>query len=150
MELDRIEKLLEAYFEGATNLEEEAVLLDYFNHHKVADHLLQYKPIFVGMMAARKEKSTRKVQIDNRPPTKKLKTWWFAVAAIIVVAIGIGSIYLSQPRISQQEREALLAFENSRKAMILLSENFNKGAQQLYLVNQFDAAKDKIWKEDSE
>ena len=57
MESEKIDTLLDLYFDGGTSLEEEALLLDYFNNRKVADHLLQYKAIFVGLSAARKESS---------------------------------------------------------------------------------------------
>ena len=53
MELDKIEKLLTDYFEGNTSLQDEVLLMDYFNNQKVADHLLQYKPIFIGLAAAK-------------------------------------------------------------------------------------------------
>jgi len=98
MELDRIDKLLEAYFEGATDLDEEAALFDYFNNQQVADHLLPYKPIFVGLSAARKESSTREFSI-GKEPARIIKSWWYGVAAMAVVSIGIGSFYFSQPQI---------------------------------------------------
>src|SRR5690554_2799625 len=147
MESDRIDTLLEAYFDGTTNLEEEAFLLDYFNNHKVADHLLSYKPIFVGLAAARRESSTRDFKIETKRPSGIIKSWWYGVAALAVVSFGIGSFYLSQPQFSQEEKEALVAFENSKAALEMLSANFNKGAQQLILVDQFDHAKKKVWKE---
>ena len=149
MELDKIDKLLEAYFEGTTSLEDEAILMDYFNNHKVADHLLQYKPIFVGLSAARNERSSREFVLEESP-SKIIKPWWYAVAGMVVVAVGIGSLFLSQPQLNQEEKEALIAFENSKMAMILLSEKLNKGTHQLTYMDQFDIAKDKFWKETSE
>lgn len=147
MESDRIDKLLNEYFKGATNLEDEAVLFEYFNNQKVADHLQQYKPIFVGISAARKEESSRDFQYGNKQKSPKIKSWWIAVAAMLVLAIGIGGFFLSQENShSQEEKEALMAFENSKKAMFLLSENLNKGAKQIFFVDQFDIAKDKFWK----
>ncbi len=150
MESNKIDALLTVYFEGNTSLAEEEILSDYFNNHKVADHLQQYKPIFVGMLAARKESSSRNFKLEKNRDAKIIKTWWYSVAAIVVVAFGIGSFYLSQPQMSQEEREALAAFENSKKAMLLLSTNLNKGTQQLSFVNQFSEAKDMFWKGTSE
>lgn len=148
MESDRIDKLLEAYFKGATTLEEESTLFEYFNNQKVADHLLQYKPIFVGISAARKEHTKRDFQWGDKKTVGKISPWWLTVAAMLVLAIGIGGFFLSNRNShSQEEKEALIAFENSKKAMFLLSENLNKGAKQISLVNQFDLAKDKFWKE---
>lgn len=149
MELDKIDKLLEAYFEGATSLEDEAILMDYFNNHKVADHLLQYKPIFVGLSAARNERSSSDFKLEETS-SKTIKPWWYAAAGMFVVAVGIGSLFLSQPQLSQEEKEALVAFEKSKKALMMLSENLNKGTQQLSFVNQFSETKEMFWKETSE
>lgn len=149
MESNNIDKLLTVYFEGNSSLEEEAILLDYFNNQKVADHLLQYKPIFVGLSAARNERSSRNFKLEKKQ-VFKISMWKYAVAALFLVAFGVGGFYLSQPQMSHEEKEALMAFENSKKAMMMLSENLNKGAQQLFYVNQFDIAKDKFWKEPSE
>jgi|SRR5690554_571790 len=149
MELDKINKLLEAYFEGSTSLEDETILMDYFNNHKVADHLLQYKPIFVGLSAARNESSSKDFKLE-KSASKFIKPWWYAVAGMVVLAVGIGSLFLSRPQLSQEEKEALIAFEKSKKALMMLSENLNKGTQQLSFVNQFSETKEMFWKETSE
>lgn len=145
MESNKIERILEAYFDGQTSLEEEKMLRDYFINNKVSDHLAQYKPLFAGFEAARLEKSsTAFVFPKNKTP--KIRTWWYSVAAMLLVAIAVGGFYLSQPRLTQEEKEALAAFEKSQDAMLLLSENLNKGAEQISLVNQFTITKDKFLK----
>ncbi len=148
MELNNIERLLEAYFEGTTSLEEEAVLRDYFNNDRVPVHLLQYKPIFVGLQAAQKERSKREFYLPTEKSNSRDKTWWYWIAAMLVVTIGVGIFYTSQPRMTQEEREALAAFENSKNTMLLLSENLNKGVEQLSYVEQFTIAKDKVFKKE--
>ena len=145
---NNIEKLLDAYFEGNTSLEEEAILMDYFNNHRVEDHLLQYKPIFVGLAAAKREKSSRDFQLPGTKASSSRKPWRYAVAAILVVALGMAIFFNSQSRVSQQEKEALVAFENSKRAMIFLSEKFNKGVEQLSYVEEFTIAKDMVFEKD--
>lgn len=147
MESVKIKQLLDAYFEGATSLDEEKVLRDYFNNEKVADHLVQYQPIFVGLKAAKAERSSKEITLpeSGRNTGKTIKTWWYSVAAMLVIALGAGGFYLSQPNYTQEEKEALAAFEKSKKAMLLLSENLNKGTEQLSFVAQFGKAKDKIF-----
>mgnify|MGYP003663889856 CR=1 FL=1 len=145
MESNKIERLLDSYFEGQTSLEEEKILKNYFLNENVADHLIQYKPIFMGLEAAGREKMHRDLNLpQNKNNTHK--TWWYSVAAMLVVALAVGGFYLSQPRMSQDEKEALAAFEKSREAMLLLSENLNKGTEQLSLVNQFAVTKNKYLK----
>lgn len=144
MESVKIEKLLEAYFDGATTLAEEKLLRDYFNSSNVAGHLEQYIPIFKGLQVAREERSSRDFEIPESK-AKTIKTWWYSIAAMLVVAFGVGSFYFSQPHYTQEEKEALAAFEESKNAMMLLSENLNKGAGQLTFVEQFEITKDKIF-----
>jgi len=144
MESVNLKKILDAYFEGNTSLEEEKMLQDYFNNETVADDLVQYKPIFAGLKAARSERSSRTFKLPENKP-KTIKTWWYSAAAILVVAFGVGSFYFSQPHYTQEEKEALAAFEESKNAMMLLSENLNKGTEQLTFVKQFAITKDKIF-----
>ncbi len=144
MESNKIERLLDAYFEGQTSLEEEKMLRNYFLGKNVSEHLIQYKPIFVGLEAASNEKMKTELKLPQAKRT--VGTWWYSVAAMLLVAMAVGGFYLSQPRLSQEEKEALAAFEKSREAMLLLSENFNKGTEQLALVNQFTVTTNKYLK----
>ncbi|MEH6765098.1 hypothetical protein [Aequorivita antarctica] len=144
MESVNVKKILDAYFEGTTSLEEEKRLQDYFNSEKVADDLVQYQPIFAGLKVAKEERSSKAFTLPESKP-KTIKTWWYSAAAILVVAFGVGSFYFSQPHYSQEEKEALAAFEKSKNAMMLLSENLNRGAEQLTFVEQFTITKEKIF-----
>lgn len=147
MELSKIEKLLEAYFEGQTNLEEEGVLMDYFCNRQVADHLLQYKLMFIGLAATRQEHSKRTFEIPESA-VKKNPVWRYAIAGVLVVAIGIGSLILSKPGLTAEEQEALTAFEDSKEALLFLSENLNKGAHRLSYVDLFEDSKSRVFKDE--
>lgn len=147
MELNKIEKLLESWFEGQTTLQEEAVLMDFFLNENVPQHLLQYKPIFVGLSAARKEKMEKPVMVFEREKTGKTPVWKYGIAAGLVLALGVGSFYLSgpNPELTPEEQEALAAFEQSKEALRFLSENINKGTKHLALVDEFEIAKNKVF-----
>ena len=144
MESVKIEKLLEAYFDGATVLSEEKILQDYFNNEKVADQFIQYKPIFVGLKVAKEEGSEKEIEFTEKN-VKADRTWWYSIAAMLIIALGVAGFYFSQPHYTQEEKEALVAFEKSKEAMMFLSENLNKGAGQLTAVEQFTITKDKIF-----
>jgi len=145
MESAKIKQILEAYFEGGTTLAEEKLLENYFNNEKISGDLLQYQPLFAGLKAAKAEQSTRAFNLPETSKQKTIKTWWYGVAAMLVVAFGVGTFFFSQPQYSQEEKEALAAFEKSKQAMLLLSENLNKGTQQLTHVSQFEKTKDRIF-----
>ena len=54
--------LVEKYWEGETNLEEEKVLKAYFNGDKIAEELLPYKPMFRYFEVAKKQTLERPVE----------------------------------------------------------------------------------------
>ena len=145
MELASIEKLLEAYFEGNTTLAEETTLGAYFAGKRVAPHLQNYQPLFSGLEAARKEVFHKEIVVPKNMFFAKT-VWWYGIAASAAVAIIIASFMFSQPSISKEEKEALIALNESKKAMLFLSENLNKGVEQLALVNQFIETKNRILK----
>lgn len=152
MELDKIEKLLDAYFEGETSVEEEEVLMDFFLNQNVPNHLLIYKSIFVGLAAARKEKLEKPISFLEEENGYKNPMWKYGIAAGIVLAIGVGSFFINKPesQLSSEEQEALTAFENSKQALQFISEKLNKGTQHLLVVNEFEIAKNKFLKTENE
>lgn len=145
MELNKIEALLEAYFEGNTTLEEENVLRIYFSGEDIAPHLEIYIPIFKSFISAKNETSLR------TPELPKSRFYFnYKLAATVAVFIGLGVFYFSQPRLSTEEKEALEAFEKSKESMVFLSQKFNAGTQQLRYIEEFNETKNKIFEFENE
>jgi len=143
MESDNIEKLLEKYFEATATVAEEETLRTYFSQESVATHLEQYAPMFQYFSKAKKERYTKQVALKPR----RNYTKWLSVAAVAVLMIGIyfGNDY----RERQLEREkALMAYNETKKALNLLTENFERGTEKVAYLNQFEAAKQKIYSND--
>ena len=135
MELANIERLLEAYFEGNTTLEEEKVLHEYFTSDKVAPQLGMYQPLFEGMNQARMEVSKKEINLPK--PVFARNSWWYSIAAMLVIGITVGGLLFSQPRLTQEERDAIAAFEKTKATFQLLSESLNKGTEDLAYINEF-------------
>ena len=144
MELAKIERILEAYFEGESTLEQEASLKEYFTSNKVAPHLAVYKTLFVGLKAAKEEVSEREISLPST--SSSTKRWWYSIAASILIVIGVSSLLMPGDQITQEEQEALAAFNKSKETLILLSKNFNKGTEELAVLGQFTEAKNYILK----
>ncbi len=144
MELNKIEQLLEAYFEGNTTLNDEAILKEYFASESVAAHLQNYVPLFKSFEVAKSEVLKAEIKLPNKE--KAMKPWMYSVAAILVTAITVGALFFSKPSVSQEEREALMAFNQTRETMMLLSKNLNKGTEQLAIIDQFKINKNKVLK----
>ena len=137
MASDRIEKLLEQYFEATTSTAEEKELRVYFNSDEVAPQLEQYRPLFQYLNAAKEERYMGAVTITRR----RYNYRWISVAAVAVLAFGIyfGKSY-------QEQREAEYAYQETRKALALLAENLDKGNKKLAYINEFEKTKQKIYK----
>ncbi len=137
MESVNIEKLLEKYFEATTTAAEEKQLKEYFTQEEVAPHLEQYAPMFSYFSVAKEERFTRQVSLK----TKRYIYQWISVAAVAVIALGVffGKNY-------QEQKEAEFAYLETRKALTLLADNLDRGTQKVAYLNEFEEAKQKIYK----
>ena len=135
MELIKIESLLEAYLEGATSLEEENVLREYFSGEEIAPQLEVYKTLFAGFEQAKEEVMTKEVILPES--SYQIKSWWYGIAAMLIVGVTVGGFLVTQSGLSQDEQYALAEYNKARESMLLLSQNLNKGTQELALIDEF-------------
>ena len=152
MELDKIEIILEKYFQGETTIAEENELKKYFSSPNVAQHLQQYQPLFGYFSQVKEQKSTQEIPLH----TKKRNVAWLSIAASVVVLLGIGTyVYMSEkntaPVVAQTElgtyddpEEALAA---TQKALALLSNNVNVGIESVHYIKEYEQSKNKIFKQ---
>ncbi len=143
MELDNIKELLEKYFEATTTDAEESTLRAYFSREKVAPQLEQYKPMFTYFSKAREERFTRPLPVME--PRKNHNLRWVSVAAVAVLALGIyfGKNYEDQRE--KEQEQALYAYNETKKALDLLAENFGKGTEKVAYLRGFEETKQKIY-----
>ncbi|HEU4497260.1 MAG TPA: hypothetical protein VFR70_09435 [Flavobacterium sp.] len=145
MELHRIENLIEKYFEGETSIAEENELKVYFSSSDVAQHLEHYKAMFGYFSSAKEQKSERQLP----PPSKRLKAAWLSVAASIVILLGMFAFY---NRMSSQNQDLGTyndpekAFEETQKALNLLSQKVNVGVGSMQYVQEYQQSKELIFK----
>jgi len=136
MELDRIEKLLEKYLEASTSVAEEKELRTYFSQESVPTHLEQFAPMFQYFSLAKEERFTKQVPLKTRRDYFK----WASVAAVAVLMFGIyfGNEY-------QKQKEAEFAYNETKKALSLLADNFSRGTEKVAYLNEFENTKQKIY-----
>ncbi|KAF2326149.1 MAG: hypothetical protein REI96_07555 [Flavobacterium nitrogenifigens] len=153
MEPNKIEEILEKYFQGETSIAEENQLKEYFSSSNVAQHLEQYKPMFGYFSQAKEQKSTYEIPLQ----TKKRNVAWLSIAASAVVLLGIGTYFFVSEKndttavASQTElgtyddpEEALKA---TQKALALLSNNVNVGIESVHYIKEYEQSKNKIFKQ---
>jgi len=146
MELNRIETILEKYFQGETSVLEEKELKNYFSSSNVAQHLEQYKPLFGYFSEASEQEFKQTIPLQS----KKRNVKWLSIAASVIVLLGISTFtYLYQPQKTNdlgtyESPEA--AFEATQKALSLLSKNVNVGIESVSYINEFQNSKELIFK----
>lgn len=149
MALDRIEKLVEKYFEGETSIAEEKELKTYFSSTDVAQHLEQYKPVFGYFSQAKQEQFTVTISLKSKRKQKRLA--WLSVAAAVVVMVCIG--FFAYQNSSEPTQENLgvindpeIAFRETQKALALISRHVNTGIESVNYLGEYQQSKNKIFK----
>ncbi|WPO79255.1 hypothetical protein [Flavobacterium sp. KACC 22761] len=152
MELDRIENILEKYFQGETTIAEEKELKEYFSSPNVAQHLEQYQPMFGYFSQAKQQKTTQEIPLQ----TKKRNVAWLSIAASAVVLLGIGTYFLVNEKTTTQAvaQSELGTYDNpeealkaTQKALALLSTHVNVGIESVQYINEYEQSKNKIFKQ---
>ncbi|WP_306354217.1 hypothetical protein [Flavobacterium sp. '19STA2R22 D10 B1'] len=145
MESNKIEELLEKYFQGMTSIAEEKELKNYFSGLDVAPHLEEYKAMFGYFNVAKEQKFEQEVPLQ----TRKRKVAWLSIAATIVVMLGVFTVYNNYNKPSQDLgtfNDPEEAFQETQKALSLLSENVNIGIESVKYVNEYEKSKKIIFK----
>lgn len=147
MELNKIEKLLEKYFEGETTISEEKELKTYFLSNEVVQHLKQYQSLFGYFTHEKDAIFVPKIVLK---PTKK-RYYWISIAASVVVFLGIGTyVYFNESTTNSNDLGTYdtpeEAFEATQKALSLLSNNLQFGIESVGYINEYESTKNIIFK----
>jgi len=138
MDYNTIKELLDKYWEGETNLEEEQVLKNYFNSANVATDLEQFKPLFVYFKEEKKLTSKQNFgQLTEVSRARPLIPKWLMAAASILLLIVGGLSYYNSNTITRVEEDPKLiadtykdpqeAYKEAKAALMLISKGLNKG-----------------------
>ncbi|MBU2946041.1 hypothetical protein [Zobellia uliginosa] len=146
MELDKIERLLEKYFEADTTVAEEKLLQRYFSKDDIPENLQQYVALFKFMDNAKEERFSKEVVLE--PETRGAGNSlykWMSIAAAVMLMFGVylGKNYYDEKELEQQQ--ALYAYNETKKALDMLSHNMERGTEKIGYLNEFVVAKEKIY-----
>lgn len=159
MDSKKIEELLNRYWNCETSLEEEAQLREYFQGGNVPLDQKEAAALFQYFHASRNE-PVPEVTLDAsrlQGPTPKgkwvqLMGYTLRIAAGIVVLViatwFIRNEIMTNDRAEEkaQEAEVRLAFEETKKALKMISANFGKAEQEAKKINLFNEAQEEIQK----
>ncbi|WP_405246237.1 hypothetical protein [Cellulophaga sp. Asnod2-G02] len=141
MELDNIDNILEKYFDAETTIAEEKALKEYFVNGSVKPEHEKYAPMFTHLANAKEEKFTKQIPLQQ----KKSNAKWFSAAAVAMLLLGLylGNNYIEQKRIEKEQ--AAYAYQETKRALNLLAQNFNKGKEKIAYLKEFEQTKQKIY-----
>lgn len=140
MESDKIEQLLEKYFEATTTVAEEEVLRSYFLSGKVASHLEQYTAMFAYFSKAKEERYTKQVLVTSRSN-------WYAWASVAAMLVFMSGLYFNSATETTDNLEEVYTAEeiaSAQEAFALLAMNFNKGTEQINHLEEFQISTNKF------
>lgn len=151
MALDRIEKLIDKYFEGETSIAEENELKTYFSSLDVAQHLQQYQPVFGYFSQAKAEEFKAEIPLNTK---KRNVAVWLSIAASFVIMLGVGTfMYLNTLEETPSTATAYGTYDDpekalaeTEKALALVSEHLNTGIESVSYINEYNNSKNKIFK----
>lgn len=154
MRVDEVEKLVTAFYEGNTSVEEEKKLLHYFRTTNVPEHLLIEKDFFLKLATPNpevpenlKEKLIGQINTWSQEEKNKIRIksvrktnrhWISGIAAGILLILSIWA-YVDHEQNSSLQADTYTnpedAYKETQKALLLISQNLNKGVTRLETVN---------------
>ncbi|WP_291910639.1 hypothetical protein [Chitinophaga sp. CB10] len=161
MDYKTISALLEKYWEGATSLAEEAELKAFFNepHDDLPEDLQEAAPLFQYLdddqhFPAEPEwdmsflQETPPQQAPARVVRMQPFRNWMKYAAVVLMLAGIAYAFRQHQEnkliAARQEAEERKAYMEAKKALALLSRNFNKGTEKMQQLSYFNTAVEKV------
>ncbi len=153
----KIEQLLERYWKCETSLEEEKELRTYFNENDVPEDLKETALLF-KYFEIQRNIETSKIDFENKNKIKASLTsvkkgkaikMFFATAKIAAgVLVLVAATFLVRQEIRKSYPEEVvdtysdpqLAFEETKKALMMISKTFGKAKQEADKITVFNEA----------
>lgn len=160
MNFKEIEDLLEKYYQGETTLEEEKQLKDFFLQGPVPVNLEPDAELFRYLDSASDQKMDdtefdrkfiESIETPVIPMYSSRRKFYFALslaAAILLLVVFLFTFRDVINRKSSNNRitDPQLAYSETRKALMLVSVNFNEGLDQMKEFSSFQTGMDEMQK----
>ena len=161
MDFKNVEELLKKYWDCETTLEEEKQLREYFGSNNIPEQLKDTAPLFRYFEEAKK-KSLNDVAFEGQvlhkvhaPKQGKLiKLVYNSMRIAAGLAVVIASVWFIRSEIRESTPQAVvdtyddpkLAFEETKKALLMISKSFGTAEEQARKINMFNEAQEEIQK----
>jgi hypothetical protein len=163
MDSERIHELLNKYWNCETSLEEEKQLQDYFRDQTVPESLKDTASLF-RYFDDQKQKNLADVSFDKGvikklSPKGRTSSLIFnsmrIAAGIVVLLVAVWLVRMEVRKTTPVEMtdtydDPRMAFEETKKALMMISKSFSTAEQQAKKINLFNEAQQELKKESTE
>jgi len=165
MDSNRIEELLSKYWNCETSLEEEQQLREYFKGGDIPEQWKETAALF-RYFEENKKKTLNDVAFDaailqNVQPQKKgklVKLFYNSMRIAAGIAVLVMAVWFvrKEVRVTTPQEvvdtydDPQLAFEETKKALLMISKSFGTAESQAKKLNMFNEAQEEIQKKDNE
>ena len=163
MDSNRIEELLNKYWNCETSLEEESQLREYFRGQKFPEQLKDTAALFRYFDESKKKTVSdtsfehqvmEKVKAPTQGKIVKLFYNSLRIAAGVAVLVVAGWLVRNEIRQSTPQEivdtydDPKLAFEETKKALMMISKSFGTAEQNAKKINLFNEAQEQLQKKE--
>lgn len=166
MDSNNLNELLNRYWSGETTLEEEQRLREYFSENEVTDEWRETAALF-RYFEENKKKSLSDISFDRRvqdkihakPAKGKVVRMLYnasrIAAGVAVVMVATWFIRTevrktTPPEVVDTYDDPKLAFEETKKALMMISKSFGSAKDKAKKINMFNEAQEEIQRKDKE
>ncbi len=163
MDSNRIEELLSKYWNCETSLEEEQQLREYFKGGDIPEQWKETAALF-RYFEENKKKTLNDVAFDavvmqNVQPQKKgklVKLFYNSMRIAAGIAVLVMAVWFVRKEVRDTTPQEVvdtyddpqLAFEETKKALLMISKSFGTAESQAKKLNMFNEAQEEIQKKD--
>jgi len=150
MESQRINILLQKYFDAETTIDEENELINYFNSKQVDESLKMYVPMFSGLkeLSAERDLALEEDLMDHileSEHREKLRYRWMwqivtGVAASVILVMLAVNYYSSSYQWKDTFNDPDKAYAEASKTLEFVAGKYNQGLAQLRPVGKIERA----------
>lgn len=154
MDYNQLEALIKKYWDCETSLEEEERLREWFRTHEVPERFRETAKLF-SYFDEQKQKATGEhfdkqlVKKLNAPKGKTVSLLQTSLRIAAGIAVVAAAIFFVQQEIQDKPDMAAIedpqkAFEETKKALMMISKGFNSAEEQAKKINVLNEAEDKV------
>ncbi|HMP98802.1 MAG TPA: hypothetical protein PKC24_03410 [Cyclobacteriaceae bacterium] len=155
MDFERIDRLLEKYWACETSLEEEQELKAFLKQANLPERYNEAASMFQYFHAQQKIESKASIETAaisrfKQQPKGAMRSMFYNIsriaAGLIVIALAtflIREEYLKSDKpdpVLDSFNDPMVAFEETKKALQMISDNFNKGKREAQKINMLNEA----------